>query len=87
MNKTPPSWNKTIEVPNFGECSASFMWLDHGIGAYECHGFRGNQTAYAAELTNIKNSKGNDIYELLSEDEIRKIEDAATEDYRSSREE
>jgi len=85
MSKNPPSWTKSIKVPNFGECSASFVWVDNGIGAYECHGFRGCQTAYTAELTDIKNPKGEQIYELLSAAEINKIENEATEDYRSSR--
>lgn len=49
--KNTPTFTVTMTYSG-REFPITFEWVDSGIGAYECHGFRGNQVSWGAEATN-----------------------------------
>jgi hypothetical protein len=47
------------------EFPIAFEWVDSGIGAYECHGFRGNDVSWGAEAVDWPD----EFEELFGEDD------------------
>jgi hypothetical protein len=41
------------------DVEVTFKWVDNGIGAYECHGARGNHCQWEAEIVSVTDENGN----------------------------
>jgi len=75
--KTYPIWKATKTNDNGKEVSAEFQLVDNGIGAYECHGFKGSQTLLNAEFVSCEIE--------VSEKEIERWETEETEKFEEKR--
>lgn len=82
-----PTWtvSKTLKDGTTVDCT--FQWVDNGIGAFECHGFKGTQTSWNAELIGTSKEVSEDDAILLEQEETetrkKLIEEEMEKSYQS----
>jgi hypothetical protein len=72
-------WTETRTVTDNNEenieLEVAFQYVDEGIGAYECHGYKGYQHDWRTEFVNARKPDGS--YYDASDKEIEKWEEDA----------